>query len=155
MGELRERMAQDMQVRDFSPRTQEAYLAAVTGLAAYYHKGPDPLSDEEAHRYLLHVREERQLSLSTRNQIRCGLKFFYDVTVRRPQAALTVPVARQPQKLPAILSREEVTSLLEATTTLRRRVGSGSVQQGLSAIRPAQRGHGSASHGRLDGGKTP
>lgn len=122
MGELRDRMVQDMQVRDFSPRTQEAYLAAVRGLAAHYHKGPDLLSDEEIHRYLLHVRDERQLSASTRNQIRCGLKFFYDVTVRRPQAALTVPVARQPQKLPAILSREEVTRLLEATTTLRHRV---------------------------------
>lgn len=122
MGELRDRMVQDMQVRDFSPRTQEAYLAAVRGLAAHYHRGPDLLSDEEIHRYLLHVREERQLSASTRNQIRCGLKFFYDVTVRRPQAALTVPVARQPQKLPAILSREEVTRILEATTTLRHRV---------------------------------
>jgi len=122
MGELRDRMVQDMQVRDFSPRTQEAYLAAVRGLAVYYHKGPDLLSDEEIHRYLLHVREVRQLSASTRNQIRCGLKFFYDVTVRRPQAALTVPVARQPQKLPAILSREEVTSIVEATTTLRHRV---------------------------------
>jgi integrase/recombinase XerD len=100
MGELRDRMVQDMQVRDFSPRTQEAYLAAVKGLAAYYHKGPDQLSDEEIHRYLLYVREERQLSASTRNQIRCGLKFFYDVTARPPQAALTVPLARQPQQLP-------------------------------------------------------
>jgi integrase/recombinase XerD len=122
MGELRERMVRDMQVRDFSPRTQEAYLAAVTGLAAYYHKAPDLLSDDEIQRYLLHGREERQLSASTRNQIRCGLKFFYDVTLRRSQAALTVPVARQPQKLPAILSREEVTRLIEATTTLRHRV---------------------------------
>jgi integrase/recombinase XerD len=122
MGELRDRMVQDMQVRDFSARTQEAYLAAVKGLAVHYHQAPDELSDEQIHRYLLHVRDERQLSASTRNQIRCGLKFFYDVTVRRPQAALTVPVARQPQKLPAILSREEVTRLIEATTTLRHRV---------------------------------
>jgi integrase/recombinase XerD len=68
------------------------------------------------------VREERQLAASTRNQTRCGLKFFYEVTVRRPQAALSVPVAPQPQKLPAILSREEVTRLIEATTTLRHRV---------------------------------
>jgi site-specific recombinase XerD len=122
MGELRDRMVQDMRVRDFSPRTQEAYLAAVKGLAAYYHQAPDRLSDEEIHRYLLHARQERQLSASTRNQIRCGLKFFYDITLRRPQATLSVPVARQPQKLPAILSREEVTRLIEATTTLRHRV---------------------------------
>jgi integrase/recombinase XerD len=51
MGELRDRMVQDMRVRDFSLRTQEAYLAAVTGLAAYYHKAPDLLSDDQIQRY--------------------------------------------------------------------------------------------------------
>jgi site-specific recombinase XerD len=114
MGELRDRMVQDMRVRNFSPRTMEAYVAAVRGLAKYYRTAPDQLRDEEIHRYLLHVREARQLSASTCQQIRCGLKFFSDVTVRHPQAALAVPVARHPQKLPEILRREEVARLLAA-----------------------------------------
>jgi site-specific recombinase XerD len=122
MGKLRDQMEQDMRVRDFSPRTIEAYVAAVRGLAKYTRKAPDTLSDEAIHRYLLYVRDERKLSASSRQQIRCGLRFFYDVTVRRPQACLTVPVARQPQKLPEILSREEVSRIIDATRTLRERL---------------------------------
>ena len=122
MGELRDRMEQDMRVRDFSVRTIEAYVAAVRGLAKYYRKAPDTLSDEEIHRYLIYINEERKLSASSRQQIRCGLRFFYDVTARRPQACLTVPVARQPQQLPEILSREEVGSVIESTRTLRERL---------------------------------
>ncbi len=122
MGELRDRMVQDMRVRDFSLRTVEAYTAAVRGLAKHYRKAPDTLSDEEIHRYLVYINEERKLSASTRQQIRCGLKFFYDVTVRRPRAALSVPPARMPQKLPEILSREEVSRIIEATRTLRERL---------------------------------
>lgn len=122
MGELRDRMVRDMDVRQFSGRTVEAYVAGVKGLAKYYRRAPDQLSDAEVQRYLLHIREERKLSGSTCNQIRCALKFFYEVTLRRPQAALTVPPMRQAQKLPEILSREEVGRIVAATWTLRERV---------------------------------
>ena len=122
MGELRDRMVRDMDVRNFSGRTVEAYVAGVTGLAKYYRRPPDQLRDEEVQRYLLHLRDERQLSSSTCNQIRCALKFFYEVTVRRPQASLVVPPMRQAQKLPQILSREEVQRIVAATRTLRERV---------------------------------
>ncbi len=111
-----------MRVRDFSVRTIEAYVAAVHGLAKYSRKAPDTLSDEEIHRYLIYIHEERKLSASSRQQIRCGLRFFYDVTARRPHPCLTVPVARQPQKLPEILSREEVGAIIEATRTVRERL---------------------------------
>jgi site-specific recombinase XerD len=111
-----------MEVRHFSGCTIEAYLAGVKGLAQYYRRPPDGLSDEEVQRYLLHVRDERQLAASTCNLIRCALKFFYEVTVRRPQASLTVPPMRREQKLPQILSRAEVERILGATGTLRDRV---------------------------------
>jgi site-specific recombinase XerD len=119
MGELRDRMIADMRVRHFSERTEEAYVAAVAGLARYYRKRPDTLTDEELHRYLLHVREERRLSASTCNQIRCGLRFFYGVTLQRTAVALTVPLARATQRLPEILSRAEVARVLAAAATLR------------------------------------
>lgn len=122
MGELRDRMVRDMDVRHFSGRTVEAYLAGVKGLAKYYMRAPDQLSDAEVQRYLLYLRQERQLSGSTCNQIRCALKFFYEVTVHRPQASLTVPPMRQAQKLPQILSREDVERIVAATRTRRERV---------------------------------
>lgn len=122
MGKLRDRMVQEMRVRDFSLRTIEAYVAAVRGVTKHYGRAPDTLTDEEIHQYLIHVREQRQLAASTCQQIRYGLKFFYEVTVRRPRASLSVPVARQPQKLPEILSRQEVTRIIESTRTLRYRL---------------------------------
>ena len=122
MGELRDRMVRDMDVRHFSGRTVEAYVAGVKGLAKYYRRPPDQLSNDEVQRYLLYLRAERQLSGSTCNQIRCALKFFYAVTLRRPQAALAVPPLRQAQKLPEILSRAEVERIVAATRTLRERV---------------------------------
>jgi integrase/recombinase XerD len=91
MGELRDRMEQDMRVRDFSVRTIEAYVAAVRGLAKYYRKAPDTLSDEEIHRYLIYVNEERHRYTVLPHCV--------------VETCLAVPVARQPQKLPEILSR--------------------------------------------------
>ena len=122
MGELRDRMVQDMRVRNRSVRTIESYVAAVQGLAKYYGKSPDTLSDDEVHRYLIHVREERKLSGSSCQLLRCGLRFLYGVTLQQPHVCLKVPPARQPQKLPEILSQEEVSSILEATRTLRERL---------------------------------
>ena len=122
MGELRDRMVQDMRVRNLSVRTIESYVAAMRGLAKHYRKAPNTLSDDEVHRYLIYVREERKLSGSSCQLIRCGLRFLYEVTLQQPQACLTVPPARQPQRLPEILSHEEVGSLIEATRTVRERL---------------------------------
>jgi site-specific recombinase XerD len=122
MGKLRDRMVLEMRVRDFSGRTIEAYLAAVVKVTKHYGRAPDTLTDEEIHQFLIHVREQQKLSASTQQQIRCGLKFFYDVTMRRPRASLSVPTTRQPQKLPDILSPEEVTRIIESTQTLRHRL---------------------------------
>ena len=122
MGELRDRMVRDMDVRNFAPRTIESYLEGVKRLAKYYMTSPDELSDEQVQRFLLSIREERKLSPSTCNQIRSALKFFYETTLRRPCAALTVPPMRMAQKLPEILSRQEVERIIEATGTLRDRV---------------------------------
>ena len=57
MGELRDRMVREMDLRNFSPRTVESYVDQVKGLAKYYMRAPDQLSDDEVQRYLLHLRE--------------------------------------------------------------------------------------------------
>src|ERR1043166_1484284 len=122
MGELRDRMVRDMEVRNFSLRTIEAYVPWVRNLAKFYMRPPDQLSDAEVQRFLLQLRDQRQLASSTCNQAVAALRFFYEVTVRRPRAALTVPLMRREQKLPEILSRQEVERILDATRTLRQRV---------------------------------
>src|SRR5882762_2780633 len=115
MGALRKQMDGDLVVRGMSVRTREAYLGAVAGLAKYYGRRPDRISEQEVQNYLLHLIEERKLAWSSCNIVAQGLKFFYRVTLKRPQAQFAIPRARQPQKLPQILSREEVAALIENT----------------------------------------
>ncbi|MGH8630398.1 MAG: site-specific integrase [Burkholderiales bacterium] len=121
MGELRKQMDGDLVVRGMAVRTREAYLGAVAGLAKYYGRRPDHIGEKEVQNYLLHLIEERKLAWSSCNIVAQGLKFFYRVTLKRSEAQFAVPRARQPQKLPQILAREEVAALLEKTANLKHR----------------------------------
>ena len=104
-----------------SPRTREAYLGAVFGLAKYYRRAPDNLSEAEVQAYLLHLMQERKLAWSSCNIVRHGLRFLYQVTLGRAPSQLCIPGARRPQKLPQILSREEVAQLLNTTANAKHR----------------------------------
>ena len=115
MGTLRKQMDGDLVVRGMAVRTRESYLGAVAGLAKYYGRSPDQVTEQEVQRYLLHLIEERKLAWSSCNIAAQGLKFFYRVTLKRPEAQFGIPTARQPQKLPQILAREEVARLIERT----------------------------------------
>jgi site-specific recombinase XerD len=113
MSPLRKQMDEDLVVRGMSPRTRESYLGAVTALAKHYGRSPDRISAPEVQRYLLHLIQERKLAWSSCNIALSGLKFFYRVTLKRPQAQFELPTPRQPQKLPQILAPEEVVRLIE------------------------------------------
>jgi integrase/recombinase XerD len=121
MGELRERMDDDLVVRGMSVRTRESYLGAVRGLAKHYGRAPDTISEQEVQNYLLHLIEERKLAWSSCNIVAQGLKFFYRVTLKRPEAQFWIPRARQPRRLPEILSREEIAVLIENTQNVKHR----------------------------------
>lgn len=108
MTKLRRRMDDDMVARGFADRTRESYLWAVTGLARFYHRSPDQISDAEIQAYLVHLLRDRQRSWSTCNVVANGLRFFYHPTLKRDRTTFTIPAPRQPQKLPAILSREDI-----------------------------------------------
>jgi site-specific recombinase XerD len=112
MGELRDRMNQDMIVRGLAERTRESYLEAVAGLAKYYRRSPAELSQREIEAYLVHLAEERKLAWNTRSLIINGLRFFYHTTLGRSKLELVVPRPRPPAQLPEILSREEVARIL-------------------------------------------
>jgi integrase/recombinase XerD len=105
----------DLVVRGMSVRTRESYLGAVRALAKHYGRAPDTITEEEVQSYLLHLIEERKLAWSSCNIVFQGLKFFYRITLKRSATQFDIPRARQPQKLPRILSREEVLALIEST----------------------------------------
>jgi site-specific recombinase XerD len=121
MGELRKQMDGDLVVRGMAVRTREAYLGAVAGLAKYYKRRPDRIGEAEVQKYLLYLIEERKLAWSSCNVVTQGLKFFYRVTLKRSEAQFVIPRARTAQKLPQILSREEIAALLQKTVNPKHR----------------------------------
>jgi integrase/recombinase XerD len=121
MTELRRRMDDDMQVRGMAERTRETYLWAVSGLATFYRRSPDQISDQEIQAYLLHLIRERQRSWSTCNIVVQALRFLYHTTLKRDRMTFSVPSPRRPGTLPAILSRAEVERLIAHVRNLKHR----------------------------------
>jgi integrase/recombinase XerD len=122
MSELRDRMIRDMPVRGLARRTQKTYIAAVVRLARHYRRAPDQLTNDEVQAYLAHLILERKLSWSTCSQAANAFRFLYHVTLGHPRTDFHVPLPKQPQKLPEILSREEVWRLLSAPPHPRHRL---------------------------------
>ena len=122
MSELRTRMIRDMALRGFSPRTHESYIAAVVKLAKYYKRSPDQLTNDAVQAYLAYLIQERTLSWSTCSQAAHAFRFLYHVTLSHPRADFHVPAPKQPQKLPELLSREDVGRLLQACPHSRHRL---------------------------------
>lgn len=116
---LRQRMLEDMDLRGFSVRTQTSYVRSVLGLARYFKRSPDRLSDEEIRRYFVHLKCERKLARQTVTIALCGIKFFYQTTLKRDFSLTGVPVPKRRKHLPVVLSREEVRAILAQVRTLR------------------------------------
>lgn len=112
MTVLRIRFVQDMQLHGFSPKTQSCYVGAVRGLARYYGKSPDLVTEEELRRYFLHLTLERKVARTTATIALCGIKFFFQNTVQRPWTSLKLLRPPRSKKLPVVLSREEVKAIL-------------------------------------------
>jgi integrase/recombinase XerD len=121
MTELRRRMDEDMLARGFAERTRESYLWAVTGLARFYHRSPDRISDAEVQAYLVHLLRDRQRSWSTVNIVVSGLRFFFHTTLKRARTDFSIPSPRQSGRLPVVLSRDEVERVIQAAPSLRYR----------------------------------
>jgi site-specific recombinase XerD len=115
-------MVRDMTVRGLARRTHKTYIAAVVRLAKYYRRSPDQLTNDEVQAYLAHLILERKLSWSTCSQAANAFRFLYHVTLGHPRTDFHVPLPKQPQKLPEILSREEVWRLLAAPPHPRHRL---------------------------------
>src|ERR1043165_6792380 len=112
MTALRTRFIEDMQLHGYSPKTQSCYVGAVCGLAKHYHKSPDQISEEELRRYFLHLTLEKKVARATATIALCGIKFFFQNTVRRDWTSLKLLRPPRSKKLPVVLSREEVKAIL-------------------------------------------
>ena len=109
---LRQRMLDDMRLRKLSPDTQRNYIRAVVNFTRFLGRAPDTAEAEDLRGFQLHM-VEQGTSSTTLNATITGLKFFFEVTVDRPEAMKGMRHVYQPRRLPEILSLEEVTRLLE------------------------------------------
>jgi integrase/recombinase XerD len=112
MTPLRQRMIREMQLRQLAPRTIEAYVAAVAGLAKFYGRSPDQLHLEEVRSYLHHLIAERHFAPSTSNGHAAGILFFYRHVLGQSSFDLRIR-QRRPGKLPEIYSQEELVRLFQ------------------------------------------
>ena len=118
---LRKRFNDYMVLRNFSPKTIDAYIDAVAGLAWFYHQFPDKLSNQEIQAYLLHLIQKRKLAWSSCNVIFSGLRCFYTHVLTWDETRFHIPPRPRQHKLPMLLSVEEVNRLLNSVTNLKHR----------------------------------
>ena len=117
---LRQRMLDDMRLRNMAAGTCRSYVRSVADFSAFHGRSPDELTLEDVRDYQLHL-VARGLKATSICQSMSALRFFYAVTLDRKEDAARIPLPRKADPLPAILSREEVARLLASVADLRRR----------------------------------
>lgn len=115
---LRQRMIDDMTLRKLGDKTQAGYIRAVRFLAAYLRRSPDTASSEDLRAYQLHM-VHRGVSAVSINAAITGLTFFFEVTLQRPDAMARMSPVHVPQKLPVVLTTEEVARLIACAGNLK------------------------------------
>ncbi len=114
MTPLRQRMLEDMSIRNLAENTQSAYLQQVAAYSRYFGRSPDQLGPEEIRTYQLYLMAVRALTPSSICVATGALRFLYKVTLKRTWAVEEIPMPKRPRKLPEILSPEEVMRFLDA-----------------------------------------
>lgn len=121
MTPLRQRFLDDLRLRNYSPRTLEAYVLRVAQFAQHFRRSPDQLGMEDVRAYQLHLLEQ-QASWSRFNQTVCALRFFFGVTLGRADQVPLIPYGKRPRTLPSVLAPEEVLRLFDAAPAGRQRL---------------------------------
>ncbi len=119
MSQLRQRMLEDLRVRNYSPATQAAYIDRVAKFAAHFHKSPDLLGPKDVRTYQVHLVTKKHCSWTMLNQTVCALRFLYMTTLGKEWAIRHIPFAKSERKLPVVLSPGEVIRLLEAVSNFK------------------------------------
>jgi integrase/recombinase XerD len=123
MTPLRRRMIEDMQVRNLALSTQRAYVEQISRFARHFGRSPELLGPADIRAYQLHLVQERQLAASSVTVAVAAIRFLYKVTLKRDWSLdEAVPTCRKPQRLPVVLSRDEVLRFLDAVEMPKHRV---------------------------------
>lgn len=118
MTQLRKKMLEELQRRNYSQRTIESYLHAVEDFARHFGKSPDQLNQEHIRQYHLHLVHERKFAVNTIVVRISALRFFFVKTLGRPYQREDLPSPRRPKRLPTVLSQDEVARLLASAGNL-------------------------------------
>ena len=121
MTPLRQRMLEDMRIRNLSVRTQETYISQVSRFAKHFQQSPQVLGPEEIRQYQLYLIGQK-VCWSVFNQTVCALRFLYTKTLRIEIGIEEIPFPKQPKKLPELLSPTEVVQFLESVSDYTNRV---------------------------------
>ena len=121
MTPLRQRMLEDMAIRNLADNTQSSYIQQIISYAKYFHRAPEDLGPEDIRIYQLHLTQTRKLSTSSVSVATGALRFLYKVTLKRTWAIDEIPMPKRPFRLPVILSPEEVMHFLDSIKNLKHR----------------------------------
>jgi integrase/recombinase XerD len=146
---LRRRMIEDMTVRNLSPATQRSYVHAVAKFSRYFGRSPDRLGLEDVRAFQVHL-VAGGISWPALNQTVCALRFFYGVSLGQADLPERIAHAREPRKLPVVLSADEVVRFLEAVSGLKSRTAlTTAYAAGLRASEAVQLKVGDIDSGRM------
>ena len=122
MTSLRRRMLEDMQVRNFSPHTQTSYLEQVSRFARHFQQSPERLGPEEIRAYQIYLANEKKLAVASILLAVAALRFLYTVTLKKAwRVEDIIPAPKKPQRLPVVLSPDEVLQFLACVPNLKHR----------------------------------
>ena len=121
MTPLRQRLIDDLRIRNYASRTITTYVAAVARFAQHFQQSPEQLHAQHVRQYQLHLLAQHA-SWCRFNQTVAALRFFYTVTLQRPNLVAHIPYGKKPKTLPAVLSTDEVARLFAAVADLRYRL---------------------------------
>ncbi len=122
MGKLHDQMLMDMELRNFKPKTIERYLWHLKSFTKLFDRSPAELGEQEIRHYLHYLKKERNTSWSNVNQGYSALRFFYVQTLHRAWNVDKIPRPKGERSLPQVLSQQEVTGFLDATSNFKYRV---------------------------------
>jgi integrase/recombinase XerD len=121
MTPLRQRMIEDMKLRNLAPRTIQVYVDRVATFAKHFGKSPQRLGPADVRAYLLFLVQQKHASWSYYNQALCALRFLYRVTLGKTWVLDGVVCPKQPKTLPVVLSPDEVSQFFDAIPGLKHR----------------------------------
>jgi len=121
MGKLRDQMVEDLQLRNYARRTCKEYVSCAQAFVAYHRRPPQQMGELEVRQFLMFLLDKRKAGPATRKMHVAGIKFLYEVVLRRPEVVVGIPWPKVEHNMPEILSGGEVTRLLDAIESMKHR----------------------------------